>query len=433
MSTHQEFQRYLCLVKGKKAADEKSKTACDGEEILGKISSGLDTSTDEDTTISTAVPPKKDDNSEDTDVHDDIFLTPGSSLHRSNVEPDMSKSTLLFEDADDREDEKENDLDAAKQLLQDEKNKENNNDPEKAECWRGPPAELHFRSSSDFSTEVTSDEDTSNYRQIHSAGEEKRVCLLPQNLKANLLPTQNRGMNFIMVHSTGENRNYPKKAYLGNPDEQLLSAKYGVIKYGGNLVSKKKEQQVTTDSDSTFDGSKHDSTASTVVFPVDKDSSSDKNLLANDDDDDDNTIVPASDCEILITKKGDSKLAITAWNDSVHQTFDKAIDLCLRSNKEAVAMSTDSDPDQESLHLQLDDLDDPLDEIKTPVAKEIKSQSDSNIHKTSADDRSNFHFFNKDGSAVGRLKRENYGQKRSSSSDKLLEKDKSSPVSINVL
>ena len=422
----------ISLFGATKNADEpKSKTARDGEKIVGKISSGLDVSTsDEDTCMTTTPAQAEDDDSIDKKASgdDEIFLTPGSSFHRSNTDPELSKSPLHFED--DRENEKENDLDAAKQLLEEEKkDKETKNDPKKGECWRGRPAELQFRSTSDLSTEPNSDDDEATVIGKYTLPL-KRKSVFSTSESESECPTNSKSENELYSGTQHRRKpKHPKKAYLGNSEEQLLNAKYGAIKYGGNLAAKKKDQNMNTDSDSASGSSKHDSTASTITFPVDKDkdNASDKNLLGNSDED----VTTASDCEIVVTKKGgDNKQAITAWNDSVYQTFDKAIDLCLRSNKEAVAMSTDSDPDQESLNLQLDDLDDPLDEIKTPGVKEIKSQSDPNIHKASADDTSNFHFFSKDGSVVGRIMRENYKQRRSSSSDRLLEKNKSNPVSI---
>ena len=174
----------------------------------------------------------------------------------------------------------------------------------------------------------------------------------------------------------------------------------------------------------------HNSSASTVTFPFDEDDETEKTNYDNDDDGGKNNVMAASDGKSVGGKRNGSASAISAWNDSLYPTFDRAIDLCMRSNKDAVGMSTDSDPDQESLHLQLDDLDDTVEDVRSPVSRDMKSHSDSSIlNKTSGDGRPNFHFLDKDGYIVGR-KRENYQQKRSSSSDELLEKGRTSPVSI---
>ena len=416
---------------------EYSKKDCDDEDSEGKTSTDLDeftASEDEDSVVTnTTMSPTKDSDAKDTSsngVADDVFLTPGSSFQRSHTEPEMSNSSLLLAGADDYENEKENYSNAAKQLLEEEKHeeksKETKNDHKTDETWR--PCKLDFRSIvADASADLTSDDELPTDK-----------LNLPVNRKVVVSTTESESELSTASRSETDSSfqhrrkpKHPKKAFLGNPQEQTLSAKYGVIKYGKKLSNKKKEHRMSTDSESVACGA-HDSSASTVTFPLDKDDETEKGVHDDDDDDDDdNTVAAASDCETVVDKKSGSNSTISAWNDSVYQTFDKAIDLCMRSNKDAVAMSTDSDPDQESLNLQLDDLDDNLEDIKSPVSKESKSQSDTNLRQTSEDDGSNFHFFDKGGSVVGRIKKESCQPRRSASSDQLLDKITRSPVSTH--
>ena len=418
---------------------EYGKKSCDDEESEEKTSSGLDeftASEDEGSLVThTSMSPTKDSDTKDTSsngVADDLFLTPGSSFQRSHTEPEMSKSSLLLAGADDYENEKENYSNAAKQLLEEEKHEEKSKETKSAhrtdEAWR--PGKLDFRSiAADTSADMTSDDELPTDDKLNLPA--KRKVVFSTTESESELSTASRSETDSSFQHRRKPK-HPKKAYLGNPQEQILSAKYGVIKYGKELSNKKKEHRRSTDSESVACGV-HDSSASTVTFPIDKDDGTEKGIHDEDDDeddDDDNTVAAASDCESVVDKKSDRNSAISAWNDSVYQTFDKAIDLCMRSNKDAVAMSTDSDPDQESLNLQLDDLDDIPEDIKSPVSKETKSQSDTNLRE---DDGSNFRFFDTDRYGVGRIKKESFHPRRSASSDQLLDKINTSPVSTHYI
>ena len=418
---------------------EYGKRHCDDEDSEGKTSTDLDeftASEDEDSVVTdTTMSPTKNSDAKDTSsngVADDVFLTPGSSFKRSHTEPEMSNGSLLLAGVNDYENEKENYSNAAKQLLEEEKHeeksKETKNGHKTDETWR--PCKLDFRSiADDASADLTSEDELPIDDKLN----------LPLNRKVIVSTTESESELSTASRSETDSSfqhrrkpKHPKKAFLGNPQEQTLSAKYGVIKYGKKLSNKKKEHRMSTDSESVACGA-HDSSASTVTFPLDKDDETEKGVHDDDDDDDDddNTVAAASDCETVVDMKSGSNSAISAWNDSVNQTFDKAIDLCMRSNKDAVAMSTDSDPDQESLNLQLDDLDDTLEDVKSPVSRETKSQSDTNLRQTSEDDGSNFHFFDKGGSVVGRIMKESSQPRRSASSDQLLDKITRSPVSTH--
>ena len=106
-----------------------------------------------------------------------FFLTPEKSVHGSNTEPEMSKSSLLLSNADDIENEKENDSNAAKQLLEEETGKDDGNGSES-----GHRTEGHFRSNgldfrsvaADISIDLTSDDEVPTNAKVQSASQKER-------------------------------------------------------------------------------------------------------------------------------------------------------------------------------------------------------------------------------------------------------------------
>ncbi len=141
--------------------------------------------------------------------------------------------------------------------------------------------------------------------------------------------------------------------------------------------------------------------ASTLAFAEDDEQNKkgrDTQAFGSDEfaDDDDEK---ESDCEITKTEdvpreKSCFARSLAAWNLSEHQTFDKALDLCLRGRIPADGKRKDREADQcesdeESLNLQLeDDVDDAAiaEALKDPAAKRQENDSPARSRKQSSSD-----------------------------------------------